>query len=70
MRRAAAQIEAWNGVAITARASEGTVVPNLVVCERADQQIAAAHVRQRRFRVGRAQDKLIRDDAADKIRRP
>src|SRR2546430_16875300 len=38
MRRAAAQIQARNGCAITARAGEGAMGPNLVVGKRADQQ--------------------------------
>src|SRR6266536_634029 len=69
MRRAAAQIKALNWCAITARTSERAIEANLVVCERPDQQVSATHVGQRGFGVGWTEDKLIRDDAAAKIRR-
>src|SRR5436190_4551279 len=45
------------------------MVANLVVCKRAYEQVSSTHVRQRRFGVGRAEDKLIRDDPAAEIRR-
>src|SRR5207247_7646361 len=58
MGGAAAQIEARNGCAITAGARERAMVPNLVVGERADQQVSATHVGQRGFCVGWTEDKL------------
>src|SRR5439155_16728582 len=59
MRRAAAQIEARNRRAITAGAGEWSMVPNLVICEGTNEQVTAAHVRQRGFCVGWTEDKLI-----------
>src|SRR6266536_1613262 len=70
MRRAAAQIEAWDWCAITAGAGKGTMVAHLAAGKRADQQISASHVGQGDFSVGWAEHKLICDDAAAKIRRP
>src|SRR5438552_3427733 len=69
MRGAAAQIEARNRRAITARTSEWAIEANLIVCERADQQVSAAHVGERGFCVGRTEDELVRNDAATQIRR-
>src|SRR4030095_5189948 len=65
----AAKVEAWNGRAITAGPGERTMVPNLAVGKRADQQVSALHVGKRGFGVGWAEHKLIPDDVVPKIRR-
>jgi hypothetical protein len=50
-------------------ATGDVIVPNLVVGERADQQVSAHHVGQRGFCVGWTEDKLIPDNATAKIGR-
>ena len=68
MRGTTTQIQTLQGCAITTGSWERTIVANLVVGERADQQIALGHIRKPVNRVRRTERKSIKDHVITEVR--
>jgi len=68
MRRATAEVEAFDGGAIQPGAAEGTVVTDLPVFEGADEEVGAALVGEVAFSLERREREAVEDCVVGEIR--